>query len=125
MGAENFNINASTGIITTSNNSLLDREKNASYSLDVIATDGGNKNATAPLAISITDVNDEPPRFAQAMYYTNISEDASQGDTVGKVTATDLDTGINGQIIYTSTGADGKFYVSRSTGKSVKIYSMI
>jgi hypothetical protein len=124
-GADNFHINASTGIITTSNNSSLDRERNDSYSLVVMATDGGNRNTTADLTISITDVNDESPKFAHQIFYANISEDASRGTIVRKVTATDLDTGINAQIIYTSTGADAKFYVSRSEGKSVKMCLML
>ena len=120
-GSENFVINTSSGVITTSQNCSLDRERNASYTLQLKATDGGGKSSTVELLVTILDINDEPPRFSEAIYYANISESALRGTTVRKVTATDLDIGLNKDITYTSTGADAKFYISRQKGKKFKI----
>ena len=116
-GSENFVINATTGIITTSANCSLDRERNSSYTLQLKVTDGGGKSSTADLHVKLLDINDEAPRFAQGIYQANISESAQRGAIVTRVTASDLDEGINKEITYTSTGADAKFYISRATGK--------
>ncbi|EDO30364.1 predicted protein [Nematostella vectensis] len=64
----------------------------------------------------ITLINDESPLFEKSMYYVNVSESASRGIVIGRVTATDRDEGINAIIFYSSNGAEAKFYVSRSTG---------
>ena len=119
-GSENFEINSTTAVITTRHNSSLDREKNDTYHLTLIASDGGNKTTSVPLVVKITDVNDERPRFSQQVYYANISEDAARNTIVRRVTATDLDfLDLNKEIIYTSTGADAKFYINRATGRSM------
>ena len=116
-GSENFKINTTTAVITTRYNNSLDREKNDSYHLTLIASDGGNKTSSVPLVVKITDVNDERPRFSQQVYYANVSEDASRSTIVRRVTATDLDfLVLNKEITYTSTGADAKFYINRATG---------
>ena len=116
-GSDNFEISTATAVITTRYNNTLDRERNDSYHLTLIASDGGNKTSSVPLVIKITDVNDERPRFSQQVYYANVSEDASRGTTVRRVTATDLDfLVLNKEITYTSTGADAKFYINRETG---------
>ena len=83
----------------------------------LIASDGGNKTSSVPLVVKITDVNDERPQFSQQVYYANVSEDATRGTTVRRVTATDLDfLVLNKEITYTWTGADAKFYINRATG---------
>ncbi|KAJ7358979.1 hypothetical protein OS493_019884 [Desmophyllum pertusum] len=116
-GSDNFKINSTTAVITTRYNSSLDREKNDTYHLTLVATDGGNKTSSVPLVVKITDVNDERPRFSQQVYYANVSENAARGTTVRRVTATDLDLLVlNKEITYTSTGADAKFYINRATG---------
>ena len=85
--------------------------------MKLIASDGGNRTSSVPLVVKITDVNDERPRFSQQVYYANVSEDASRGTIVRRVTATDLDfLVLNKEITYTSTGADAKFYINRATG---------
>lgn len=83
----------------------------------LIASDGGNKTSTVPLVVKVTDVNDERPQFSQQVYFANVSEDATRGTTVRRVTATDLDfLVLNKEITYTWTGADAKFYINRATG---------
>ena len=47
--------------------SALDREDIPSYELLVMATDG-SLTSTASVAVLITDVNDEPPRFTHAWW---------------------------------------------------------
>ena len=85
--------------------------------MTLVASDGGNKTSSVPLVVKIIDVNDERPQFSQQVYYANVSEDASRGTTVRRVTATDLDfLVLNKEMTYTSTGADAKFYINRATG---------
>ena len=117
VGSSNFVINGSTGVITTSHNSSLDRERNSSFYLQLVATDGGGKFSAVSLIIHLKDANDEAPRFSETVFHFNVSENGRRGATVGRITASDADEGFNKEIIYTSTGADAKFYVSRSTGE--------
>ncbi|XP_068705618.1 cadherin-23-like isoform X2 [Montipora foliosa] len=117
QGSYLFQINSTTAVITTRISNSLDRETNDSYDLTLIATDGGNKSSTVPLVVTVTDVNDQLPRFSQQVYYANVSEDAARGTMVTRLTATDLDLLVlNKEITYTSTGADAKFYINRATG---------
>ena len=120
QGSYLFQINSTTAVITTRISNSLDRETNDSYDLTLIATDGGNKSSTVPLVVTVTDVNDQLPRFSQQVYYANVSEDAARGTVVTRLTATDLDLLVlNKEITYTSTGADAKFYINRATGKLI------
>lgn len=121
-GSSNFVMNASTGIITTSENSSLDRERNSSFFLQIVATDGGGLNSSVPFTINLKDANDEYPQFTDSIFRFNVSEAESRGAILGRVTASDDDEGFNKEIVYTSTGADAKFYISRSTGKIYLVY---
>ena len=64
-----FAINASTGVVTVANSTLLDYESNSSHTIIVQASDGTN-NTTQSFAISVTNVNEAasglntvPPTF--------------------------------------------------------------
>ncbi|XP_013390955.1 cadherin-related tumor suppressor-like [Lingula anatina] len=50
--------------------------------------------------VTVTDVNDNPPRFTQSVYSFDIREDALVSSTVARITATDADMGLNGEIAY-------------------------
>lgn len=59
--------------------------------------DGASKTASAKVTVRITDVNDNPPRFINSESYLGwrVIENTRTGTEVGKVVATDDDTGSN------------------------------
>ncbi|XDV14760.1 hypothetical protein PO909_014955 [Leuciscus waleckii] len=80
----------------------LDREARDSYELVLRVRDGGNpsRSSQALLRVSITDVNDNSPRFERAVYEAEMAENAPPGTPVLQVRATDRDVGVNGQVEY-------------------------
>ncbi|XP_017387689.1 protocadherin beta-13 isoform X1 [Cebus imitator] len=95
----------------------LDREEEAELRLTLTALDGGSppRSGTAQVYIEVLDVNDNAPEFEQPFYRVQISEDSPIGFLVVKVSATDVDTGINGEISYSL------FQASDEIGKTFKI----
>lgn len=74
----------------------LDYEQVQHYTLTVRATDSvSGVSADVLVSIMITDVNDCAPEFIQDSYNISISESASFGSFILRVTATDNDTGNN------------------------------
>ncbi len=62
--------------------------------------------------------NDNSPKFGSSSYTIDVSEDAAVGLVVLDATATDVDEGENGQILYfLSQEAKGAFTVHPDTGK--------
>ncbi|KAM3865488.1 protocadherin-7 [Diretmus argenteus] len=80
----------------------LDREQRDSYELILRVRDGGNppRSSQALLRVSITDVNDNSPRFERAVYEAEMVENAPPGTPVLQVRASDRDIGVNGQVEY-------------------------
>ena len=66
---EGFQISHDDGTISVVNSDLLDREKMDNLILQVVAVDSApaesKKSSTVPVNITITDTNDNPPRFLQ------------------------------------------------------------
>jgi protocadherin Fat 4 len=113
----NFSINATTAVITTSDDADLDREAVNSYSLTIIVTDSGGLSSSVPLKLTVTDENDNSPVFSPNIYKPNILENATVGFSVTTVTATDSDIGPNKQIHFgIVSGSGGKFRVDPNTG---------
>lgn len=77
----------------------LDYEQVQHYTLTVRATDSvSGVSADVLVSIMVTDVNDCAPDFFQDSYNISISESASFGSFILKVTAFDNDTGK--QLVY-------------------------
>ncbi|XP_032885721.1 protocadherin beta-7-like isoform X8 [Amblyraja radiata] len=102
----------------------LDREKQATYKLGLLAKDGGipAKTGTAEIIIVVQDENDNAPGFQNSVYRVSIRENVPKGTLVIKLNATDLDDGSNGDILYLfSTHASVRvresFYVHSKTGE--------
>ncbi|PNJ59303.1 PCDHB8 isoform 1 [Pongo abelii] len=95
----------------------LDREEEAELKLTLTALDGGSppRSGTAQVYIEVLDVNDNAPEFEQPFYRVQISEDSPVGFLVVKVSATDADTGVNGEISYSL------FQASDEIGKTFKV----
>ena len=77
----------------------LDYETRRRHLLTVEATDGVH-TSRAQLDIHVRDENDHKPQFVRPEYSFEVSEAARPGYTIGKVKATDLDSGKNGRIVY-------------------------
>ncbi|XP_040597852.1 protocadherin beta-18-like [Mesocricetus auratus] len=90
-------------------NGPLDREKEPSISLILTAMDGGPlpRSATALIQVEFVDVNDNAPEFERALYEVQVPENSPLNSLVIKVSATDLDTGVNGDISYSFSQVSG------------------
>ncbi|XP_074596173.1 cadherin 99C isoform X2 [Brevipalpus obovatus] len=119
-----FYIDSSTGSISVARQ--LDREEVSSYNLIIKAEDKDGLSGTTILSISVTDINDQNPRFARPTFTFRV-EEGSADAFVGKVVATDADIGENAVIIYSigSSGASNSmdtdknplFRINPSTGE--------
>ncbi|KAG9490991.1 hypothetical protein GDO78_006373 [Eleutherodactylus coqui] len=80
----------------------LDREKQSFYEFILTAYDGGKppKTGTAIIKITVQDVNDNFPAFAQDTYHIRLPENAPIGFLVIQLNATDKDDGVNGLVSY-------------------------
>ncbi|XP_051869374.1 protocadherin-10-like [Pristis pectinata] len=92
----------------------LDRETMPTHNLTLIAKDGGlpPRSGTGQIIVIVKDVNDNAPVFSQSVYRVSILESAPKGTLIIKLNATDLDDGLNGEIMY-SFGS----YISASARK--------
>ncbi|NWJ03147.1 PCDA3 protein, partial [Crypturellus undulatus] len=102
----------------------LDREVMPVHRLKLTASDGGRPSLwdTMELVISVLDANDNAPEFNHSIYKVHLSEDASEGALVVRVSAADRDEGMNRHVSYRvkkvipSTGID-LFVLDRNTGE--------
>lgn len=76
---------------------LLDREERDEYKFKVRAVDGGGRYCEADIHITVEDVSDNSPQFSSESYTITVFENTEVGTYVGKVLATDADTGEPGQ----------------------------
>jgi len=113
-----FSINSETGVISVFE--MLDYERVRDYLLTIQATDLGEPPLSnqAMVNITILDANDNAPIFGQLAYTTQIDEDVHVGEVVIKVSATDLDSELNGKIRYALVKGDHhqQFAIDSFTG---------
>nr|XP_060634795.1 protocadherin-23 [Anolis sagrei ordinatus] len=71
----------------------LDRERRPNYELLLSALDSGSPplSTTLPLLIRVSDLNDETPAFPQPLFRASVSEAASPGTVVLRLSAHDAD----------------------------------
>ncbi|XP_028909512.1 cadherin-20 [Ornithorhynchus anatinus] len=110
QGQPYFSVDSKTGLIRTALMNM-DREAKESYEVIIQAKDMGGQlgglAGTATVNISLSDVNDNPPRFPQKHYQMSVSESAPVSSTVGRVFAKDPDEGINAEMTYSLLEGDG------------------
>ncbi|XP_062417297.1 protocadherin Fat 3a [Pungitius pungitius] len=101
-----FHIDPLTGAILIAK--PLDYETCREYFLTVEACDGGTPplSAITTVNINLTDVNDNAPMFSRDIYAAVVSEDAATGDSVIQLIAEDLDSPLNGAILYSLVSGD-------------------
>uniref|UniRef100_A0A3P8Y8A2 Cadherin-12 n=1 Tax=Esox lucius TaxID=8010 RepID=A0A3P8Y8A2_ESOLU len=129
QGQPYFSVDPKTGVIRTAL-SNMDREARERYSVVVQAKDmagsvGGLSGSTT-INVTLTDVNDNPPKFPQKNYQLYVPESAQIGKAVGKIKAIDKDVGVNAEVRYSITNAEGMemFSISTDTDQNEGIISL-
>ncbi|XP_053321598.1 protocadherin gamma-B2-like [Spea bombifrons] len=86
-------------IVTTS---ALDREKESSYNISILATDRGSPplSTKKTIRLEISDVNDNPPVFMKSTFLAYVQENNLPGASIYSIQASDIDIGINAKVIY-------------------------
>ncbi|KAM7146502.1 cadherin-8 [Macrochelys suwanniensis] len=109
-GQPYFSIEPHTAIIKTALPNM-DREAKEEYFVVIQAKDMGGHmgglSGTTTVTITLTDVNDNPPKFAQSLYHFSVMEDIALGEPIGRVKANDLDIGENAKSSYDIIEGDG------------------
>ena len=70
---------------------------------------------TASISFTVLDINDNPPKFAQSSYSTDVDENVDLNTLVLTMTATEKDS--DRAIAYSLTGGNGRFKIESSSGK--------
>uniref|UniRef100_A0A8B9H605 Protocadherin 10 n=1 Tax=Astyanax mexicanus TaxID=7994 RepID=A0A8B9H605_ASTMX len=80
----------------------LDREVADSYTLTVVARDGGTPplSTSKSVRVRVSDENDNAPRFTQPAYDVHVSENNVPGAYIYAVSALDPDLGANARVTY-------------------------
>ncbi|TBO34334.1 DUF4347 domain-containing protein [Aquabacterium lacunae] len=114
-----FAINASTGVVTVADGSLLNFETATSHNLTVVATSSDGSSSSQSFTVQVSDVNEfSVGALSDVDAAANqVSENAATGDAVGlRAQAVDAD-GSNNTITYSlSDDAGGRFSIDAITG---------
>ncbi|XP_019221632.1 protocadherin gamma-A11 isoform X24 [Oreochromis niloticus] len=108
----------------------LDREKQSVMNLLLTALDGGSPQRSGSVVIRVTvlDANDNAPVFSQAVYKASLPENCPLDTIVIKVSATDADERLNGDVTYdlshVSEDDINVFSIDPKTGE-IKVTAMI
>ncbi|XP_030359919.1 protocadherin alpha-8-like isoform X11 [Strigops habroptila] len=92
----------------------LDRERVSEYEVEVRAEDGGAPplRASRGLRVPVSDVNDNAPAFAQAVYTVLARENNAAGAELARLWARDPDEAGNGRVSYSVSEGGGGASVS-------------
>ena len=126
-----FSVDPNTGMVRVAQ--ALDIAQ-LTYSLSIIARDGGGTSSTSSAYIQLTvhlmDVNDHTPTFDSPTYEVSVIESLPINDRFFRVTATDEDLGPNGAVFYEVLSGntnnqfgifpDGVLYVARKLDREVQ-----
>ncbi|XP_075351753.1 cadherin-9 isoform X2 [Mycteria americana] len=89
----------------------MSRENREQYQVVIQAKDMGGQmgglSGTTTVNITLTDVNDNPPRFPQSTYQFSSPESAPPGTPLGRIKANDPDVGENAETEYSISNGDG------------------
>ncbi|XP_060921067.1 cadherin-18 [Labrus mixtus] len=123
QGQPYFSVDPKTGIIRTAL-ANMDREAREHYTVVIQAKDmagqvGGLSGSTT-INITLSDINDNPPKFPQKNYQLYVPESAQVGKPVGKIKANDEDLGVNADIKYSIINSEGANMFSISTERDTR-----
>uniref|UniRef100_A0A8C6MLN8 Protocadherin 2 alpha a 15 n=1 Tax=Nothobranchius furzeri TaxID=105023 RepID=A0A8C6MLN8_NOTFU len=96
-----FSVNENDGVLYVSRK--IDREEvcaQSSVCLIDLKTVLENPSGTMTIIIHVLDVNDNMPIFDKETYTALLNENSPVGTTIIQVNATDLDDGLNGDVVY-------------------------
>ncbi|KAL3880762.1 hypothetical protein ACJMK2_032977 [Sinanodonta woodiana] len=116
FGLERLDVNEYKVIVTKS----LDRELTSVHIVDIFCYDNGSPplNSSRRFNVTILDENDVAPRFTQGTYFVKTDENNQIGDMIIKVSAEDLDIGINAVLTYFLIDDGGfDFRINPNTGE--------
>uniref|UniRef100_A0A8I3WCM1 Cadherin 9 n=1 Tax=Callithrix jacchus TaxID=9483 RepID=A0A8I3WCM1_CALJA len=89
----------------------MSRENREQYQVVIQAKDMGGQmgglSGTTTVNITLTDVNNNPPRFPQSTYQFNSPESVPLGTHLGRIKANDPDVGQNAEMEYSIAEGDG------------------
>ncbi|XP_058687719.1 cadherin-12 isoform X2 [Poecile atricapillus] len=89
----------------------MDREVKEQYQVLIQAKDMGGQlgglAGTTTVNITLTDVNDNPPRFPKSIFHLKVPETSHIGSAIGRIRAVDPDFGKNAEIEYNIVPGDG------------------
>ena len=97
-----FNID-SNGVIRLTGTLDSESEQNSTFIISVVAIDGGTspRSSSVTLNVTVKDVNDNTPSFAQGLYIASIHSFLATGEVVlPSLNCTDQDSGLNGNVSY-------------------------
>ncbi|XP_069619750.1 protocadherin gamma-C5-like isoform X9 [Ranitomeya imitator] len=80
----------------------LDREETPQYTIELTASDLGSPPlySKTSVTLGVSDINDNAPVFTQSAYNAFIKENSDPGTLLCTVSATDLDEGVNSDLVY-------------------------
>uniref|UniRef100_A0A8D3C617 Cadherin 7 n=1 Tax=Scophthalmus maximus TaxID=52904 RepID=A0A8D3C617_SCOMX len=109
-GQPYFSVEPKTGVIRTALPNM-DRETRDQYVLIIQAKDMvgqmGGLSGTTSVTVTLTDVNDNPPRFTHESYQYKVLESLSLQSVVARIKAADADIGSNAAMDYWIMDGDG------------------
>ena len=109
------NVNGS-GQITVAGS--IDREVSDRYLFTICVTDKGSLQGCAQVSITVSDVNDNNPKFSFLTYTLTISEKVPRNFVLFKFSAQDNDIGRNGLVTYSIDSIySGVFYLNSTNGE--------
>lgn len=109
-----FSVHPTTGVVSVINSSVLDRETNPSFTLNVTVTDADLEIANGTVTVVLTDVSDTPPVLNNQNF--SVPENSANGTNVGTIIVNDPD--VDDTHTFTVTGGTGQsvFNVNANTG---------
>ncbi|XP_063353938.1 protocadherin alpha-3-like isoform X21 [Pelmatolapia mariae] len=99
LSSDTFDLDSKTGKLAVKGR--LDYEETQVYEIKVLAADKGAValSTLCSVVIRVEDVNDNPPEIEITSFSSRIPEDAPPGTVVALMGVTDLDSGVNGQVV--------------------------
>lgn len=113
-----FRVDENSGQLSIS--SPPDLEAGASHFIDLQCFDENNPEVTSNFSayVSVTPVNENDPEFSEDPYMFSVEEDRPLGSVVFTVEASDLDSGRDGEVMYSISGDDSRyFFIDPHTGE--------